>query len=99
VVLVFRLTGSGLDVGMATVVHIVPLIVFGFFAGAVADRLPRVKVMVLRRRRGLLALSLVVAHDSLCVLYAVACGLAASARFGVPSPSSASTVWPPTWVG
>ena len=89
VVLVFRLTGSGLDVGVVTIVQIVPLIVFGFFAGAVVDRLPRVKVMVVSDLgRGLLALSLVVVHDQLWAVYAIAFGLAALSTFFTPAAVS-----------
>lgn len=89
VVLVFRLTGSGLDVGVATVVQIAPLIVFGFFAGAVVDRLPRVQVMVVSDLgRGLLALSLVVVHDQLWAVYAIAFGLATLSTFFTPAAIS-----------
>lgn len=89
VVLVFRLTGSGLKVGAIAVVEIVPLVLFGFFAGAVVDRLPRVKVMVVSDLgRGLLALSLVILHRQLWAVYAIAFCLAALSAFFTPAAVS-----------
>ena len=89
VVLVFRLTGSGLKVGATAVFEIVPVLVFGLFAGAVVDRLPRVKVMVASDiGRGLLALSLVAFHGSLWVVYAVAFAMAAMSTFFTPAAVS-----------
>ncbi|MEW6154455.1 MAG: MFS transporter [Actinomycetota bacterium] len=89
VVLVFRLTGSGLDVGVVTIVQIVPLILFGFVAGAVVDRLPRARVMVASDvGRGLLALALVAVHDRLWAVYVIAFGLAALSTFFSPAAVS-----------
>jgi MFS family permease len=89
VVLVFRLTGSGLKVGATAVFEIVPVLVFGLFAGAVVDRLPRVRVMVASDiGRGVLALSLVAFHDSLLVVYAVAFAMAAMSTFFTPAAVS-----------
>lgn len=89
VVLVFRLTGSGLKVGATAVFEIVPVLVFGLFAGAVVDRLPRVRVMVASDiGRGLLALSLVAFHDSLWFIYAVAFAMAAMSTFFTPAAVS-----------
>jgi MFS family permease len=89
VVLVYRLTGSGLNVGVATIVQIVPLIVFGFFAGAIVDRLSRVRVMVASDLgRGLLALSLAAVHDQLWAVYAVAFCLGALSTFFTPAAVS-----------
>lgn len=89
VVLVFRLTGSGLKVGATAVFEIVPVLVFGLFAGAVVDRLPRVKVMVASDiGRGLLALSLVAFHGSLWFVYAVAFAMAAMSTFFTPAAVS-----------
>jgi MFS family permease len=89
VVLVFRLTGSGLKVGITAVFEIVPVLVFGLFAGAVVDRLPRVKVMVASDiGRGLLALTLVAFHDRLWVIYAVAFAMAAMSTFFTPAAVS-----------
>lgn len=89
VVLVFQLTGSGLKVGATAVFEIVPVLVFGLFAGAVVDRLPRVKVMVASDLgRGLLALSLVAFHGSLWFVYAVAFAMAAMSTFFTPAAVS-----------
>lgn len=89
VVLVFRLTGSGLKVGATAVFEIVPVLAFGLFAGAVVDRLPRVKVMVASDvGRGLLALSLVAFHGSLWVVYGVAFTMAAMSTFFTPAAVS-----------
>jgi predicted MFS family arabinose efflux permease len=46
VVLVFRLTGSGLGVSGVVVAEIAPVLLLAPVAGVVADRLPRVRVMV-----------------------------------------------------
>jgi len=89
VVVVFRLTGSGLKVGITAVFEIVPILVFGLFAGAVVDRLPRVKVMVVSDLgRGILALSLVVVHDRLWAIYAIAFAMAAMSTFFTPAAVS-----------
>lgn len=89
VVLVFRLTGSGLRVGATAVFEIVPVLAFGLFAGAVVDRLPRVRVMVASDlARAVLALSLVAFHNSLWVVYAVAFAMAAVSTFFTPAAVS-----------
>ncbi|SRR6266536_1485824 len=46
VVLVFRLTGSGLGVTGAVIAEILPVLLLAPVAGVVVDRLPRVRVMV-----------------------------------------------------
>lgn len=46
VILVYRLTGSGLKVGATVVFEIVPVVAFGFIAGALVDRLDRRRIMV-----------------------------------------------------
>jgi hypothetical protein len=46
VVLVFQLTGSGLGVSGVVIAEILPVLLFAPIAGAVVDRLPRVRVMV-----------------------------------------------------
>ena len=46
VVLVFRLTGSGLGVTGAVIAEIAPVLLLAPIAGAVVDRLPRVRVMI-----------------------------------------------------
>lgn len=89
VVLVFRLTGSGLKVGATAVFEIVPILAFGFVAGAVVDRFPRVRVMVVSDvGRGLAALALVAFHQHLWAVYGVAFCLAAMSTFFVPAAVS-----------
>lgn len=89
VVLVYRLTGSGLKVGATAVFEIVPILAFGFFAGAVVDRFPRVRVMVASDLgRGVLALSLVVFQRHLWAIYGVAFCLAAFSTFFTPAAVS-----------
>src|SRR5712691_1174858 len=46
VVLVFRLTGSGLGVSGVVVAEILPVLLLAPVAGAVIDRLPRIRIMV-----------------------------------------------------
>src|SRR6266702_5071107 len=46
VVLVFRLTGSGLGVSGAVIAEILPVLLLAPIAGAIVDHLPRVRVMV-----------------------------------------------------
>ena len=89
VVLVYRLTGSGMKVAVTAVFEIVPILLFGFIAGAVVDRLPRVKVMVASDvGRGFLALSLVVLHGHLAAVYAIAFCMAAMSTFFAPAAVS-----------
>jgi multisubunit Na+/H+ antiporter MnhG subunit len=46
VILVFRLTGSGLGVTGAVIAEIAPVLLLAPIAGAVIDRLPRVQVLI-----------------------------------------------------
>lgn len=96
VILVYRLTGSGLKVGTTVVFEIVPVLVFGFIAGAVVDRLPRGRVMVAADiGRALIAIGLAVSHTNLAVIYFAAFGLSALSVFF--NPAAASVL--PTLVG
>jgi len=89
VVLVYRLTGSGLKVAGTVIFEIVPVLVFGLFAGAAVDRLPRVRVMVgSDLARGALALALVAVHDQLWAVYAIAFSMSAMSTFFVPAAVS-----------
>lgn len=91
VVLVYRLTGSGLRVGVAVAFEIAPVLLFGFVAGAVVDRLPRRRVMVaadLGRAGVALALALF-GTSSLPAIYAAAFALSALTVFFNPASSSA----------
>ena len=90
VVLVYRLTGSGLKVGVTVAFEIVPVLALGFVAGAVVDRFSRRQVMVAADvGRALVALGLAVRHDDLAVAYAAAFGLSAFTVFFNPASSSA----------
>jgi MFS family permease len=89
VVLVFRLTGSGLGVSGAVIAEIVPVLLLGPVAGAVVDRLPRVRVMVAADLwRAALAGVLPLADHRLAAVYAIAFGLSAGAVFFNPASAA-----------
>ncbi|MGH9177456.1 MAG: MFS transporter [Acidimicrobiales bacterium] len=91
VVLVYRLTGSGLKVGVAVAFEVVPVLLLGFVAGAVVDRLPRRQVMIAADvGRAAIALALAAFGSHLGVVYAAAFGLSALTVFF--NPASTSTV-------
>lgn len=89
VILVFRLTGSGLEVAGAVGFEVAPALALGLVAGAVVDRVPRQAVMVGADvgRAGLLA-ALALFHQHLAVVYGVAAGSSALAAFFNPAASS-----------
>jgi MFS family permease len=88
-VLVYRLTGSGLGVSGAVIAEIVPVLLLAPLAGAVTDRLPRVHVMVAADLwRAALAGLLPVVDHRLAAVYAVAFGLSAGAVFFSPAAAS-----------
>ena len=90
VVLVYRLTGSGLKVGVTVAFEVVPVLALGFVAGALVDRFSRRHVMVAADvGRALVALGLAVWHEDLAVAYAAAFGLSALTVFFNPAASSA----------
>jgi MFS family permease len=89
VVLIYRLTGSGLGVSGVVIAEILPVLLLAPIAAAVVDRLPRVRVMVAADllRTGLAAvLPLVDTH--VAAVYAAAFGLAAGAMFFNPASAS-----------
>lgn len=89
VILVYRLTGSGLRVGGTVAFEIAPVLLLGFVAGTVVDRLPRVRVMITADiARALIALVLAVFGHQLAVVYAAAFGLSAFSVFFNPAASS-----------
>lgn len=89
VVLVFRLTGSGVGVAGAVMFEVAPVLLLGPVAGLAADRLPRRRLMVVADiLRAGVALGLVLATDSLGVAYAVAFGLSAGAVLFNPAAGS-----------
>ena len=87
--LLFSLTGSGLGVSGAVVAEIIPVLLLAPVAGAVVDRLPRVRVMVgADLARVALAGTLAIWHEHAPVAYLVAAGLSAGAVFFNPAASS-----------
>lgn len=89
VVLVFRLTGSGVGVSGAVMFEVAPVLLLGPIAGLAADRLPRRRLMIAADVfRTVVALALVFAADSLGVAYAVAFGLSAGAIVFNPAAGS-----------
>jgi MFS family permease len=89
VVLVFQLTGSGLKVSGVVIAEILPVLLLAPAAGTVADRLPRIGVMVTADlgRTGLAAL-LPLASGHLPAIYAIAFGLSAGGVFFNPASAS-----------
>ena len=89
VVLVYRMTSSGLKVGSAVAFEIAPALLLGFVAGAVADRLPRRRVMVTADLgRAGIAVLLAMFHGHLWTVYAAAFGLSAFGVFFSPAAAS-----------
>ncbi|MGQ0618102.1 MAG: MFS transporter [Acidimicrobiia bacterium] len=90
VIVVFRLTGSGVQVAATVAVEIVPVLALGFLAGAVADRSSRRRVMITADvfRAGV-ALLLALFDDQLWAVYLAAFGLSAGAVFFNPAAISA----------
>lgn len=89
VVLVFRLTGSGVGVAGAVMFEVAPVLLLGPIAGLAADRLPRRRLMIAADLfRAVVALALVFAADNLGVAYAVAFGLSAGAVVFNPAAGS-----------
>ena len=86
VVLVFRLTGSGPGVSGAVIAEILPVPLLAPVAGAVVDRLPRMRVMVAADLwRTVLAGALPLADHHIAAVYAIAFGLPADAVFFNPA--------------
>lgn len=84
--LVFRLTGSRLGVGGAVIAEILPVLLFAPLAGAIADRQPRVRVMVaVDLWRAALAAVLPLADQRLAAVYAIAFGLSVDGVFFNPA--------------
>lgn len=96
VILVYRLTGSGLKVAGTVALEVLPVLLLAPLAGSVADRLSKVRVMLWADvgRAGLL-MALVVGPHQLAIVYAVAFGLAVGSVFFSP----ASSTLLPTLVG
>lgn len=89
VVLVFRLTGSGVGVAGTVAFEVLPVLLLGPVAGLAADRFPRRRVMVAADlgRAGLAAL-VAFSHTSTPVAYGVAFGLSTGALLFNPAATS-----------
>ena len=89
VIAVFRLTGSGLQVAATVAFEILPVLLLGFVAGVVVDRMPRRRVMIAADLgRAAVALALAFFGGHLAVLYAAAFALSAGTVFFNPAASS-----------
>ncbi|MGQ0805020.1 MAG: MFS transporter [Actinomycetota bacterium] len=89
VVLVFRLTGSGLGVAGTVAFEVAPILLFGPIAGVAADRLPRRSLMVgADLLRAALAALLAFSHSSVLLAYLVAFGLSTGSVLFNPATAS-----------
>jgi len=87
--LVFALTGSGLGISTLVVVEVLPVLLLAPLAGALADRYPRVRVMVAADvLRLALAVTLALAHDHIVVVYALAAAMSAGNALFNPAAQS-----------
>jgi MFS family permease len=86
---VYSLTGSGLGVSGVVIAEIIPVLLLAPFAGALVDRLPRVRVMIgADLARAALAFLLPFVDSSVVAVYAIAVGLSAGAVFFNPAAQS-----------
>jgi len=89
VILVYRLSGSGLSVAATVIFEIVPVLLLGLVAGAVVDRLPRVLVMIVADlARAAVAGLLAVFGHHLWIVYAAAFTMSSFTVFFNPAASS-----------
>jgi MFS family permease len=87
--LVYSLTGSGLGVSGVVVAEIVPVLLLAPLAGALVDRLPRLRVMVTADLvRAGLAFSLPFVDSHIFAVYSIAFALSAAAVFFNPAAQS-----------
>lgn len=89
VIVVFQITNSGINVSSVVALEIAPVLLLGFVAGTVVDRLPRRQVMIAADLgRAMIAAVVAFNSDQLWALYAAAFGLAALTVFFNPAASS-----------
>ncbi|MBG6218788.1 MFS family permease [Arthrobacter sp. CAN_A6] len=89
VLLVYSLTGSGLGVSGVVIAEIIPVLILAPLAGALVDRLPRVKVMIAADLiRAGLAFALPFVDGNVFHVYLIAVGLSAAAVFFNPAAQS-----------
>lgn len=87
--LIYHLTGSGLGVSGAALAEIAPVLLLAPLAGPIADRMPRVKIMITADlARFALTTILALWHSNIAVVYAVAFGLSAGSVFFNPAAGS-----------
>jgi len=87
--LVYSLTGSGLGVSGVVIAEILPVLALAPFAGALVDRLPRVRVMIgADLARAAVASALPFVDGSIAAVYIIAMGLSAGAVFFNPAAQS-----------
>lgn len=90
VVLVFRLTGSGLGVAGTVMFEVLPLVLLAPVAGLLIDRLPRRSLMVTADlARAALVGVLALWHSNIALAYAVALGVATATVVFNPAATSA----------
>ncbi|WP_026549592.1 MFS transporter [Arthrobacter sp. Br18] len=89
VLLIYSLTGSGLGVSGVVIAEIIPVLLLAPLAGALVDRLPRVKVMISADLiRAGLAFALPFVDGDVFNVYLIAVGLSAAAVFFNPAAQS-----------
>lgn len=89
VVLVYRLTGTGLGVATTVAFEVAPIIVLGPVAGVLADRYPRRSVMIgADLLRAALVAALALTHGSVALAFGVAFGLSVGTIAFNPAASS-----------
>ncbi len=89
VILVYRLSGSGLKVAGTVAFEIVPVVLLGFVAGAVIDRSSRRRVMIVSDLgRAGVAFGLVLFHQQLAAVYLAAFLLSSFSVFFSPAAAS-----------
>jgi len=87
--LVFELTGSGVGVAAVVAAEIIPVLLFAPLAGALIDRLPRVKVMIgADLLRAVLVALLTLTQDNLLLVFVVAFGTSIGTVFFNPAAQS-----------
>lgn len=89
VIVVFRLTGSGVGTAGVVIAEILPVLLLAPIAGELVDRLPRRSVMIAADVwRTALMLALPLVDSSAVAVYAVAFGLSIGTAFFNPAASS-----------
>ncbi|MFS0592952.1 MFS transporter [Cytobacillus horneckiae] len=90
--LLLNLTGSGLAVGLALAIRVIPFLIFAPFGGALADRFSRRKILVFTDlSRILFAVSFIFVHDqsTIWIVYVSSFFLAAGEAIYAPARKSA----------